>query len=457
MGWATTYYQFGYQVASMNGWNAKTDTTKQFSPRWTYNLLNAGYDSGCYTIDAYPLLSQHGAVRYSEFTPSGEDYEYEHVEWYTDTEDMRNALGYRVSSYQKYAFSEDAVSTPISSYNDSNLDYMKTLLNDGHVLVITTDSRVWVLDRLPEDSSHAGEHVCIRHEDRDHGRTGHAMAVVGYDDNIQYDLNGDGNIQDYEKGAFKVANSLGDKYLNNGFVWVMYDALNKSSNTEVQDVGIRNEIFEDYSYYVMTVDEYPLDLVAEVTLTMTQRNQTNLKLRSSSWSEINPVNSSNTLFSGFGGMLNFSGAGVTPQVATFPFDFGNVVEHPATWKNYYIEVNDDDINDSTTVIDKIDIIDSSGKYVISDDEQKIIDGTTSFFRYKIGMMGDVDNDGTISTFDASVIQQHIANNILLTGNALKLADVDADGCVDTFDVSCIQRVLAQIDDYFVSGVYAELD
>ena len=66
---ATTYYQFGYQVAAMNSWNAKEDATKQFSPKWTYNLENNGNNRGISFSEAYYVLSNHGAVLYSEFTP----------------------------------------------------------------------------------------------------------------------------------------------------------------------------------------------------------------------------------------------------------------------------------------------------------------------------------------------------------------------------------------------------
>ena len=36
------------------------------------------------------------------------------------------------------------------------------------------------------------------------------MTIVGYDDDIWYDINEDGKVQEGEKGAFKVANSWGD-------------------------------------------------------------------------------------------------------------------------------------------------------------------------------------------------------------------------------------------------------
>lgn len=49
------------------------------------------------------------------------------------------------------------------------------------------------------------------------GYTGHAMVIVGYDDN-KVAANG-------EKGAFKVMNSWGEGFADRGFIWASYDSL----------------------------------------------------------------------------------------------------------------------------------------------------------------------------------------------------------------------------------------
>lgn len=460
--WATTYYQFGYHVASMKGWNAKTDYTKQFSPKFTNNMTNDGENSGSDIPRIYDLLSVSGCVRYSEFQPSESYDETEFREWCTNTAYLRDALSYRVSGYQKYIFSASGLNTPISSYDDPNLNCMKSMLNNGYVLVITTDWSTWDDgNRLSSEynTEHVEEYVCIKLRDDDNDWSGHALAIVGYDDNIQYDLSGDGIIQDYEKGAFKVVNSKGDSWKNGGFIWVMYDALNKSSNTAAQNISTRKAIFDGYSYYAINVDEYPVDLCAEITLTMQRRNQAQLELGLSSINSTSIQQEQFTSLMNSGGAYNFSGSTSSVRTATFPFDFGSIAEYPNVWKNYYIKVVDLAENKFKycTVVDKIELIDSSGKVVVSDSEEKTISGTTESFRYMLGMVGDVDNSGTINTFDATAVQNHMAQNVLLSDKALKLADVDGDGAVNIFDVMLIQRVVAQLDDGFANGVYAYLD
>ena len=79
------------------------------------------------------------------------------------------------------------------------------------------------------------------------------------------------------------------------------------------------------------------------------------------------------------------------------------------------------------------------------------------FRYRIGMVGDVNNSGSVTALDATAIQQHLTKTVLLSDDALVLADVNADGRVSSTDAAYIQRVLAHIDDGFANGIYASLD
>ena len=62
-------------------------------------------------------------------------------------------------------------------------------------------------------------------------------------------LNEDGIIQNYEKGAFKIVNSWGERYGNDGYMWVMYDALNRVSNATNQNVPNR----EPYLMIMLTI------------------------------------------------------------------------------------------------------------------------------------------------------------------------------------------------------------
>lgn len=56
------------------------------------------------------------------------------------------------------------------------------------------------------------------------------MAVVGYNDDIWVDVNDNGKVESGEMGAFKIVNSWGPGYANDGFIWMAYDAVNLFSS-----------------------------------------------------------------------------------------------------------------------------------------------------------------------------------------------------------------------------------
>lgn len=455
--WASTYYQFGYQVASMNSWDAKNDPTKQFSPKWTYNLCNNGINKGSLYATIYSVLANQGAVRYSEFAPSGVATRAEYGTWYLDTEGMKRALQYRISDYEHLCFADVEASTPITNSKSACLNVMKSLLNSGNVLTFQTDFGEWDYMKLSSQYNSAlnGQYVCIKHYDPDVKWSGHAMAIVGYDDNISYDLNEDGIIQNYEKGAFKIVNSWGERYGNDGYMWVMYDALNRVSNATNQNVPNREPIFDDYAYNIITVEEYPLDLVAEVTISQSCRNQIKLKLGQSETDITTPQYTQNTLFNYSGGAYNYSGLSTTPMEATFAFDYGNLCNSEITRKNYYISINDL-YSGNSTHIKNIKLIDSTGKTVTNDNVNDIFDRGTKLYSYRIGMVGDVNNVGYIDSRDITDLQSYLSGNIDFTSDDMLVADVNGDGEISVNDVLDIQYYVAGFTDSFANGHFVKL-
>ncbi len=110
-------------------------------------------------------------------------------------------------------------------------------------------SSPWSLQNLPAGTPEAGKKVVI--EFPGHVAT-HAMTIVGYNDSIRFDYNGDGqytnhldinndgiiDMRDWEIGALKYANSYGDDWANEGFAYLMYKTLAE----DVYDGGIWNHM-----------------------------------------------------------------------------------------------------------------------------------------------------------------------------------------------------------------------
>lgn len=212
---ATTYYQFTYEVNKLKG--EATTHNNTYSPKWTYNYINGGADNGAYLSDAYNVLSNQGALTLNDF-PYLNSYNQYTYEWCSNQQKLINALEYRVSR---------AYSKGVSSANDtSNLNYVKNMISSGHVGVIWVDAKRWEIKRN-SDGEYAVVQGGTNRNASDTASGGHFMAVVGYDNNFEITVN---NVT--LKGAFKLANSWGETWNegNDGFIWVMYDALN-SNNT----------------------------------------------------------------------------------------------------------------------------------------------------------------------------------------------------------------------------------
>ena len=199
-GWATTYYQFTYEVNRYR--NTPTDETNIFSPSWTYNYINGGANNFALLTDAYFVLKNQGAMTLEEYPhiSSLSSYSYS---WVSDTDKLIDALEYRAAATDLYV---------VDSMEE--IAEIKSKIADGHVGVIWTNSSGWATAK-----NSSGENFIVRGSDR--GNVGHCMTVVGYDDNIEVTVNGATLT-----GAFKIANSMGKNWGNDGYIWVSYDALN---------------------------------------------------------------------------------------------------------------------------------------------------------------------------------------------------------------------------------------
>ncbi|MBQ3928764.1 MAG: hypothetical protein II711_01560, partial [Clostridia bacterium] len=134
-------------------------------------------------------------------------------------------------------FTELGVSgkTDITSPDDPDLIPVKTALNHGEILAFTSHSPAnsWQYLTLTAASDAEINKGCIGQytmKSADYNKGGHRMTIVGYNDNIWTDINGNHQIDAGEMGAFKIANSWGKSYRNGGFSWVAYDALNAKSS-----------------------------------------------------------------------------------------------------------------------------------------------------------------------------------------------------------------------------------
>lgn len=118
---------------------------------------------------------------------------------------------------------------------------------------------------IPANSVHSGEGVCITMS----SGTAHSMTLMGYNDSVKYDLNGDGlytkdvdingdgvvNVKDWEIGAFIYCNGYAGAFKG----WVMYSSI--------------ANVWNGTATIEYAIADYSPSLTAKVKLTYNHRNK----------------------------------------------------------------------------------------------------------------------------------------------------------------------------------------
>ena len=346
-GWGSTYYQASHELGLLNGYNNKKSPTYILSPAWTYNMTNHGEDEGVYVTDAYDLLSVNGAVSILAFP-----YNKKYTPWDLKTEDWIAALSNRMNPYV------------LIPGLDGNLTAIKQALNNGHVLTFVTCIDSWVFTTIKFDfwnwyNPYFGEQACTYMAGEEGG---HLMTIVGYDDNLWIDVNDNGTVDSNERGAFLVANSWGTDWGNSGFIWISYDAFLTSSAVSKGPTKNRVAAGSPFNSCVISITpksaHYSPSLIAEFSMSQTQRNQITAQVGSSTTDQSTPA-SLIYILNGQGGALEFDGEGAsTLGTVTFAADLTDLIpEDSAEMNRYYLSIGDS-ATGNPTILNSFVLIDS---------------------------------------------------------------------------------------------------
>ncbi len=412
-GWATTYYQFTYEVNRYK--NTPTNDSNIMSPSWTYNYINGGENVNAVITDAYSVLMNQGALTLADYPHSSVASTYSYS-WSTDVTKMIEALKYRAVVF---------LYTVNSASNDSasKISAIKSKIADGHVGVVWTNSSGWSVEKNSD-----GENFIVRGSSR--SKYGHFMTVVGYNDNIQITVNGVTLT-----GAFKVANSMGANWGNVGYIWVSYDALNYTSahGTAWQNEysGTRTSVFGSDSknnFYFIDVKQCDVCFVGYIQFVSEDPWNLTLKAESSSFTPTKRWSSEIGSPTG------------NPSYRCLVFDYFN----PIAIKNlndylsseWIVQITGD--SDYSTYQISSQIIDNLGNPIAPIDTVygSLTDGiyskTTSINLAK-GRVTSYDNN-EITSDDSQLILDYIVKKIKFSNLQKFLADYNGDGSVDTADV-----------------------
>ncbi|MFN5911161.1 MAG: C1 family peptidase [Bacteroidota bacterium] len=191
VGWSSTYYAatIAYNMLADEN-NIPTEDHFNYDPIHTFenikDVSDAGCQDGAYIEDALIYMIENGVKR-GEIDPGscGTDNN-----WYQEQMSIIDiAAAYRLFDY------EDAPSDIVESV-------CQVLVNKKPVIIAMGVAKSFFL---------VGEDGYFNPEDDEPGNFGgHAMCVIGYDDN-KYG------------GSFKVANSWGSSWGDDGYVYIKYD------------------------------------------------------------------------------------------------------------------------------------------------------------------------------------------------------------------------------------------
>mgnify|MGYP004455331901 CR=1 FL=1 len=369
--WAEIYYQMSYAENVALNRTATHDNT--CSPIWIYNFANGGDAStGADITNAFRLAQRIGvpSLKTSPNTTVN-------AKWTTTKEAFTEAPKYRVNNYNLFYL--DTYNNKITNPKSEVIAPIKAALNNNELVTYTTFIFSWENktiqkdSRVPENTKYANDDIAIYST----GYSGcHRMTIVGYDDDIWVDINGDGKIQEAEKGAFKIVNSWGTNYGNNGFAWVSYDALNYDS--AVSD-SLPNRLNQPTIFDLMRVSVKPIDACSninlEYTLNTKYRDEVSIALTAKNINtgktyegNVEPFQSYKKEYvnyrCSFDGTKNYS-------TGDFAYDLSNIVQNlnsnnvsDYTWT---LKFTDDTSDDSTLSVSDVKIVDNNNNKTYKSD------------------------------------------------------------------------------------------
>ncbi len=257
---ASLTYLFTYELAVNRGYYVLFDTPYEkyhIPSHFAWNFYNDGrYDHGVSTMDTWHLIRTAG----SPFTPDwGESYGGSSSKWMTGYEKYYNAMKNRIVN---------TISFPIDTPEDI-LKLKHWIAHHGRGdehggCANFFASTTCPMSPLPIGTPRAGKVIITEFGTQ----PTHALTIVGYNDSIRFDFNGDGlytndidlngdniiNVLDWEIGGVLIVNSHGEPWGNNGFAYVPYRLLATPSaqggiwNNSVYGVDVRDEVFPQITY-----------------------------------------------------------------------------------------------------------------------------------------------------------------------------------------------------------------
>ncbi len=453
--WATTYYQFTYEANKLN--NITTTYQNSYSPAWVFNFTNNGTGGGSNYQQAYTVLKKQGALKMCDFPYDG--YNYSHT-WSTDTDAMIEALETRLTGEHTKKITTST--NKITSATDTQLNEVKQLLCAGKLLTVRvkleTSQNGIINWEFKETNNNQGLAVCYATNPDPDNTSGHMLTIVGYDNSIECDINGNNIIEANEKGAFKVANSWGTSWGNNGYIWVMYDALNHASagsllvNNRISvfdRIATSESVPENVFYYIDVENIENVNLIGLVTFTTNYRYNMNMYTNRCVGTSYSTTNQNQVIKSiqKYDDNNNLIPPVIANYQGTIALDFGNLDDNIGNYLSGYTWfVNIVNLENGGNITNaSLKFVDNKNNLVknVSLKRSVIASGTSSTLYSTLSLMrGDVNYSNSLSEEDATMLLNFAVDIDDASDLQAVLSDYNQDGYVNSRDVAALRGALS---------------
>ena len=465
---ATTYYQFTYEVNKYKNVSASTTSNDDiYCPQFVYSLAKESLHNGSSFEDCYNVLRQLGCIKYSDYVdennqPINISSDAVFRSYHSDNTDARiEALNIRADESYFTIDTRDINGDIIDHIIDltangvaDGLDSLKEQLADGKAVTVATNyyPEYAVVSQDPVTK------VALYMHDIEEK---HALTVVGYNDNYWYDVNHDNNQQKWETGAVKIVNSWGIGYENLGYMWILYDAFNYVSccdDNTYSNVTDRVPFLYDGLYtidnigakqchvlYTLDVEEKDVLAIGKINIETSNLKGIIYKINEPPTYEPMPDSylypnlppTSVSYSYNFSGDIIFDSSIISSSFDDFLTTQLCVFSIANNNSNIY------NIEDAT--IHSFSLIDDMGATIkeFTNEDTLIKEGQTVWLSsYFSVTMGDLNYDGIVDGDDLLILYNYcngVTNN--LSKAQMFLADFDEDGVITSTDYSALSLLV----------------
>ncbi len=307
-------YLLTYELARSRNAEAN-EPENQYPPLYAWNFLNtANTGNGVSYFDSWEIIKANGC-------PNVIDYPFQNdgTAWMSGYDKYFRAMKNRVLNNYSLAIGTPEGLQRLKEYLYNHFDGSRY----GGVANFQIASGGMRFRILPTESANAGSPIIVGFG----SIVGHAMTIVGYDDSVKLDFNGDGlftndldingdrivDMSDWEKGALIVVNSWGKGWADNGKTYVAYSVLPK--------YGFEGGFWNRSVHLIDLAKDYAPRLTLKATLIHPFRNSIRIMAGVSTdpYADKPEHILEYPLFNYQGGPLPFGGSGAEPSV---PFELG---------------------------------------------------------------------------------------------------------------------------------------